>query len=187
MAATDASAASAPIHTANGASVRAARPAVASWVRSPHSASATSEKLPITAVRRDAVAGSPDASIESPPDRADRKSTTDPAANIVATTPPTTASGRSPIALPATTATVTWIVKAATAPHHTQSGWVEVPLDAWSIEPGRPYQVHDLLSGARYLWQGPRNYVSLDPARSAAQIFRVRRHVKTEKEFDYYL
>ena len=26
-----------------------------------------------------------------------------------------------------------------------------------------PYQVHDLLGGARYLWEGPRNFVQLDP------------------------
>jgi starch synthase (maltosyl-transferring) len=72
-------------------------------------------------------------------------------------------------------------------PHHVQSGWVEVPLGEWRMEPGRPYQVHDLLSGARYLWHGPRNYVSLDPQRSNAQIFRLRRHVGTEKEFDYFM
>jgi starch synthase (maltosyl-transferring) len=31
------------------------------------------------------------------------------------------------------------------------------------------------------------NFVSLDPAQSPAQIFRVRRRVKTEEDFDYFV
>jgi starch synthase (maltosyl-transferring) len=46
--------------------------------------------------------------------------------------------------------------------------------------------MHDLLSDARYLWQGRRNYVSLDPQRSPAHVFRLRRHVATERDFDYF-
>jgi starch synthase (maltosyl-transferring) len=72
-------------------------------------------------------------------------------------------------------------------PHHTHSGWLELPLDALGIDSKQPYQVHDLLSGARYLWQGPRNYVELDPKVVPAHIFRVRRRVRTERDFDYYL
>ena len=47
--------------------------------------------------------------------------------------------------------------------------------------------MHDLLTDARYLWHGARNYVQLDPARAPAHIFRVRRHVRTEHDFDYFL
>jgi starch synthase (maltosyl-transferring) len=72
-------------------------------------------------------------------------------------------------------------------PYHTQSGWVELPLEDLSIEADRPFQVHDLLSGARYLWHGPRNYVELDPRRTPAHIFRLRRRVRTERDFDYFL
>jgi starch synthase (maltosyl-transferring) len=72
-------------------------------------------------------------------------------------------------------------------PHHTQSGWLELPLEAVGIVPDRPFQAHDLLSDARYLWQGYRNYVELDPGVAPAQIFRVRRHVRTEHEFEYYM
>ena len=50
-----------------------------------------------------------------------------------------------------------------------------------------PYQVHDLLGGGRYLWHGARNYVELDPRVAPAQIFRVRRRVRTERDFDYFL
>lgn len=72
-------------------------------------------------------------------------------------------------------------------PHHLQSGWVELPYEQWGIDPRRPYQVHDLLSDARYLWQGPRNYVEIDPRAAPAHIFRLRRRIRTERDFDYYL
>ena len=52
--------------------------------------------------------------------------------------------------------------------------------------PGESFQVHDLIGDARYLWHGESNFVQLDPAASPAQVFRVRRKVKTEKDFDYY-
>ena len=72
-------------------------------------------------------------------------------------------------------------------PYHTQSGWVELDLPALGVDPVSPYQMHELLTGARYLWNGPRNYVSLDVTRSPAQIFRMRRKVRTERDFDYFL
>jgi starch synthase (maltosyl-transferring) len=71
-------------------------------------------------------------------------------------------------------------------PHHRQSGWVELPLHTLALDDHQPYQVHDLLSNARYLWQGPRNFVELDP-QAPAHIFRLRRRVHTERDFDYYL
>jgi Glycosidases len=72
-------------------------------------------------------------------------------------------------------------------PHHTQGGWVELPLDALGVDPHRPFQVHDLLSDARYLWHGPRNYVELNPQLIPAHIFRLRRRTRTERDFDYYM
>ena len=72
-------------------------------------------------------------------------------------------------------------------PHHTQSGWVELPLADFDLDPHRPYQAHDLLSGARYLWSGARNFVQLNPHGLPAHIFRLRRHIRSEHDFDYYL
>lgn len=72
-------------------------------------------------------------------------------------------------------------------PHHTHAGWVELPLSDLGLEPRHPYQVHELLSDARYLWQGPRNYVELNPHIVPAHIFHVRRRVRTEREFDYFM
>jgi starch synthase (maltosyl-transferring) len=72
-------------------------------------------------------------------------------------------------------------------PHHVQTGFVELPLQELRIDPAQPYQVHDLLTGARYLWHGPRNHVELRPDTSQAHIFAIRRRTRTEHDFDYYL
>jgi starch synthase (maltosyl-transferring) len=72
-------------------------------------------------------------------------------------------------------------------PHHTHHGWLELPVDPLDLHPEQPYQMHDLLTDAHYLWQGPRNYVQLDPHFVPAHIFHVRRHVRTERDFDYFL
>jgi starch synthase (maltosyl-transferring) len=72
-------------------------------------------------------------------------------------------------------------------PHHVHSGWLELPADALGLPGDEPYQAHDLLGGGRYLWQGPRNFVELDPRSAPAQIFRIRRRVRTERDFDYFL
>jgi starch synthase (maltosyl-transferring) len=71
-------------------------------------------------------------------------------------------------------------------PHNVQSGWVDLDLDALRFDPGDSYQVHDLLSDQRYQWRGARNYVMLDPGRLPAHVFKLRRHVRSEHDFDYY-
>ncbi|HKT73436.1 MAG TPA: alpha-1,4-glucan--maltose-1-phosphate maltosyltransferase [Steroidobacteraceae bacterium] len=72
-------------------------------------------------------------------------------------------------------------------PHHAQSGWLRLDPVTLGVEPGTTFQAHDLLSGARFLWRGERNYVALDPEHSPAHIFRIRRRVRTERDFDYFL
>jgi starch synthase (maltosyl-transferring) len=72
-------------------------------------------------------------------------------------------------------------------PHQPQSGWMDLETSALRLDPGQPYQVHDLLSDQRYIWRGRYNYVLLDPQRAPAHVFRLRRRVRSEQEFDYYL
>lgn len=57
--------------------------------------------------------------------------------------------------------------------HELQRGFIDVPLAELGIHPDRPYQVEDLLVGSTFTWQGPRNFVELDPQQSPAHIFRV--------------
>ncbi|MGH7875749.1 MAG: alpha-1,4-glucan--maltose-1-phosphate maltosyltransferase [Candidatus Binatia bacterium] len=71
-------------------------------------------------------------------------------------------------------------------PHHVQSGWLELDLAALHIDVDEPYQAHDLLTGARFLWHGPRNYVELNPQVAPAHVLRLRRHVRREQDFDYF-
>ncbi len=71
--------------------------------------------------------------------------------------------------------------------HNTQAGWVTLDLPSLQLDTGRPFQVHELMSGARYNWHGPRNFVQLNPHVVPAHIFRIRRKVRSERDFEYYL
>jgi starch synthase (maltosyl-transferring) len=72
-------------------------------------------------------------------------------------------------------------------PHHTHGGWVDFTPPGPSEPRERPFQMHDLLGGSRFLWTGGRNYVELNPGVVPAHIFRVRRRIRTERDFDYYM
>jgi starch synthase (maltosyl-transferring) len=58
-------------------------------------------------------------------------------------------------------------------PHGTQSGWVSVAVEELRLGTQESYQVHDLLTDARYIWHGSRNYVQLNPGVLPAHIFRL--------------
>jgi starch synthase (maltosyl-transferring) len=60
-------------------------------------------------------------------------------------------------------------------PFRKQDSYVDVPIDEFGEMEGDTYQVHDLLSDARYTWHGRQNYIELDPEIQPAHIFRVRR------------
>jgi starch synthase (maltosyl-transferring) len=70
---------------------------------------------------------------------------------------------------------------------HSQAGWVHLDLEELGLDPQHAFQAHDLLSEGRFLWQGPRNYVELTPETLPAHILRVRKRIRTERDFDYYL
>lgn len=72
-------------------------------------------------------------------------------------------------------------------PHHVQSGWIELDPRALGLDDTAPYQVHDLLSDQRYQWRGRRNFVMLDPQRMPAHVLKLRRYLRTEHDFDYFM
>ena len=72
-------------------------------------------------------------------------------------------------------------------PRHKHGGWVELDLGELGVRPGESFQVHDLMSDARYLWSSSRNYVELDPTLSPVSLFVVRRKVRSEHDFEYFL
>jgi starch synthase (maltosyl-transferring) len=72
-------------------------------------------------------------------------------------------------------------------PWQRQGGWLELDLEALGLEPGHPFQAHDLLTEARTTWHGARTRIELDPQSVPAAIFRLRRRLRSERDFDYYL
>jgi starch synthase (maltosyl-transferring) len=74
-----------------------------------------------------------------------------------------------------------------TDPHRVQWAHLDLDLEALGIKPDQPFQMHDLLTDARYRWQGYHAAVGLDPATSPAHVMKVRRHARTEHDFDYFI
>ena len=72
-------------------------------------------------------------------------------------------------------------------PYHTQSGWLNLPVEEMGIDPAQPYLLHDLLSNDKYIWQGGRNYLELDPRVMPAHILKVYKHMRREQDFDYFM
>jgi len=72
-------------------------------------------------------------------------------------------------------------------PDHTHSGWLHFPVRDFGMEVHDPYQVHDLISGSFYLWEGEHNYVEINPGVLPVHIFQVRRKVRSERDFDYFM
>jgi starch synthase (maltosyl-transferring) len=71
-------------------------------------------------------------------------------------------------------------------PRHAQSGWVELPLADFGLDPNEPFLAHDLLGDERYTWTGAWNYVRLDPGVLPAHILKIHRRSRSERDFDYY-
>ena len=72
-------------------------------------------------------------------------------------------------------------------PRLTQEGWLELDLDPIGVDPDQSFQVHDLLTEARHVWQGSRNFVRLDPSVFPAHVFRIRARVRTEHDFESFM
>ncbi|HEX9374639.1 MAG TPA: alpha-1,4-glucan--maltose-1-phosphate maltosyltransferase [Actinomycetota bacterium] len=72
-------------------------------------------------------------------------------------------------------------------PYAKQAGWTHLWLDDLGVtEHDRPFQVHDLLTDARFVWRGSGNFVELDPQKIPAHVFRIRRRVRDERDFATY-
>jgi starch synthase (maltosyl-transferring) len=72
-------------------------------------------------------------------------------------------------------------------PHHVQAGFVNLALEKIEVDYDHPYQAHDLITGARYVWTGSRNFVELNPAVMPGHILRIRRRLRVETDFEYFL
>ncbi len=66
------------------------------------------------------------------------------------------------------------IVVVSLDPHHTQGGWVQVPLQDLRIGDQQQFIVHDLFTDRQYTWQGEWNFVELRPYEMPVHVFRVQ-------------
>jgi starch synthase (maltosyl-transferring) len=58
---------------------------------------------------------------------------------------------------------------------YPQSGFVDLALQQLNIAPHETFEVHDLVSGGHYTWNGSRNYIELNPHQLPAHVFKVVR------------
>src|SRR6185437_6025905 len=56
---------------------------------------------------------------------------------------------------------------------HQQSGWTDLDLSKLKLPASESFVVKDLLLGAQYTWNGPRNFVALQPGTRPAHIFQI--------------
>ena len=66
-------------------------------------------------------------------------------------------------------------------PERAQDSYVHIPIAEFGAMDSDAYQVHDLLTDAKHIWRGDRNYIALDPRKQPAHIFRVRRWLTGDK------
>ena len=69
-------------------------------------------------------------------------------------------------------------------PDQPQEGWIELKPASVGLEPSDVFEMHDLLSGQRFQWQGEWHYVRLDPQNTPAHILKLQRHVRDETDFE---
>ena len=60
-------------------------------------------------------------------------------------------------------------------PYETHESFVYVPIERLGLGAWENYEVHDLITDARYLWKGERNFVRLDPHLEVAHVLRISR------------
>ncbi len=72
-------------------------------------------------------------------------------------------------------------------PSSTQTGNLDISLEELGLNSNRPYVVTELFSGDLRIWQGPRQFVELNPQHLPARLFQLRREARNERDFEYYL
>ena len=66
------------------------------------------------------------------------------------------------------------LVMVNTDPYNAHEGTTWLDLEALGLVADRPFEVRDELTGDAYTWQGPANYVRLDPRERVAHAFSLR-------------
>lgn len=72
-------------------------------------------------------------------------------------------------------------------PFQPQTGKLDLPLEALGLEEGKPFLLSDELSGERFIWHGRHPVLELNPHTQPARILSLKRTLKREHDFDYFL
>ncbi len=72
-------------------------------------------------------------------------------------------------------------------PQHTHRAWIDLDLEALGLPSDAAFQVHDMLGDGRFTWRGRRNFVELTADVMPAHIFEIKRFVRSENQFEYFL
>ncbi|CAN5823653.1 alpha-1,4-glucan--maltose-1-phosphate maltosyltransferase [soil metagenome] len=71
-------------------------------------------------------------------------------------------------------------------PFEAHEATLHFPLEQMGLGENETWEVEELLEGERHLWQGRAQKVRLEPD-SPGRIYRVRRWLRSEHDFDYFL
>ncbi|TVQ98162.1 MAG: DUF3416 domain-containing protein [Desulfovibrionales bacterium] len=72
-------------------------------------------------------------------------------------------------------------------PFQPQTGQLDLPLEELGLTEGRPFLLQDELSGERFIWQNRQPVLELNPHTLPARILTLKRTMKREHDFDYFL
>jgi starch synthase (maltosyl-transferring) len=72
-------------------------------------------------------------------------------------------------------------------PFSPRSAQVSLPLAELGITAGHPFLVHELLTDTHGIWHQQHNRVELDPQQLPVRIYRLRRRLRREQDFDYFM
>jgi starch synthase (maltosyl-transferring) len=72
-------------------------------------------------------------------------------------------------------------------PFTLHSARISLPLAELGIVPGHPFLVHELLTDTHGIWHQQQNRVDLDQRQLPARIYRLRRRLRREQDFDYFM
>lgn len=81
----------------------------------------------------------------------------------------------------------TLLVAVVLDPFQPQTGRLDLPLEELGLTEGRPFLLQDELSGERFIWHNRHPVLELNPHTLPARILTLKRTMKREHDFDYFL
>lgn len=72
-------------------------------------------------------------------------------------------------------------------PYTTHEARLTIPIEEFGIGEHDTYQVHELIQDYRHQVVGREYWIRLNPQEEPAAIFTLRKHVRRENDFDYFL